>query len=395
MPDREVVVLSGVRTAVGTYGGTLKDQPLVDMAAKVVQEAVLRAKVEPAEVGQVVFGNVIHTDPRDMYLARYAGIRGGLPIETPAFTLNRLCGSGLQAIVSAAQWIMLGDADTTVAGGAEAMSRVPYWLPGLRWGQRMNDGLAVDALIGGLQDPFDSCHMGITGENVAKRWEISREDQDQLALESHQRAAKAISEGRFKEQIMPLEIKQRKKTLTFDTDEHVRAEATIEDMARLKPVFDPQGTVTAGNSSGINDGAAAVVLMERSLAESRGLRPMARLVSYAVAGVEPEVMGIGPVPAIRECLGKCNLTVGDMDVIELNEAFAAQALAVIREHDLPLEKTNPNGSGISLGHPVGATGCIITIKALYELQRIGGRYALVSMCIGGGQGIAAVFERLG
>ena len=395
MPDREVVVLSGVRTAVGTYGGTLKDQPLVDLAAKVVKEAVQRSKVEPAEVGQVVFGNVIHTDPRDMYLARYAGIRGGLPIETPAFTLNRLCGSGLQAIVSASQWIMLGDADTAVAGGAEAMSRVPYWLPGLRWGQRMNDGVAVDALIGGLQDPFDSCHMGITGENVAKRWKISREDQDALAVESHKRAASAIAEGCFKEQILPLEIKQRKKTFIFDTDEHVRSDVTLEDMTRLKPAFDPEGSVTAGNASGINDGAAAVVLMDRGLAESRGLQPMARLVSYAVAGVEPAVMGIGPVPAIRECLGKCGLTVADMDVIELNEAFAAQALAVIREHDLPLEKTNPNGSGISLGHPVGATGCIITIKALYELQRTGGRYALISMCIGGGQGIAAVFERLG
>ena len=395
MPDREVVVLSGVRTAVGTYGGTLKDQPLVDLAAKVVKEAVQRSKVEPAEVGQVVFGNVIHTDPRDMYLARYAGIRGGLPIETPAFTLNRLCGSGLQAIVSASQWIMLGDADTAVAGGAEAMSRVPYWLPGLRWGQRMNDGVAVDALIGGLQDPFDSCHMGITGENVAKRWKISREDQDALAVESHKRAASAIAEGCFKEQILPLEIKQRKKTFIFDTDEHVRSDVTLEDMTRLKPAFDPEGSVTAGNASGINDGAAAVVLMDRGLAESRGFQPMARLVSYAVAGVEPAVMGIGPVPAIRECLGKCGLTVSDMDVIELNEAFAAQALAVIREHDLPLEKTNPNGSGISLGHPVGATGCIITIKALYELQRTGGRYALISMCIGGGQGIAAVFERLG
>ena len=395
MPDREVVVLSGVRTAVGTYGGTLKDQPLVDLAAKVVKEAVQRSKVEPAEVGQVVFGNVIHTDPRDMYLARYAGIRGGLPIETPAFTLNRLCGSGLQAIVSASQWIMLGDADTAVAGGAEAMSRVPYWLPGLRWGQRMNDGVAVDALIGGLQDPFDSCHMGITGENVAKRWKISREDQDALAVERHKRAASAIAEGCFKEQILPLEIKQRKKTFIFDTDEHVRSDVTLEDMTRLKPAFDPEGSVTAGNASGINDGAAAVVLMDRGLAESRGFQPMARLVSYAVAGVEPAVMGIGPVPAIRECLGKCGLTVSDMDVIELNEAFAAQALAVIREHDLPLEKTNPNGSGISLGHPVGATGCIITIKALYELQRTGGRYALISMCIGGGQGIAAVFERLG
>ena len=394
MQNREVVVVSGVRTAVGTYGGTLKDQPLVDLAAGVVKEAVKRAQVQPSEVRQVVFGNVIHTDPRDMYLARYAGIRGGLPIETPAFTLNRLCGSGLQAIVSASQWILLGDANAAVAGGAEMMSRVPYWLPGLRWGQRMNDGVAMDALIGGLQDPFDSCHMGITAENIAERWKITREEQDALAFESHRRAAAAISAGRFRDQILPWEIKLRKKTIIFDTDEHVRADVKPEDLAKLKPAFNPEGSVTAGNASGINDGAAAVVLMERGEAEKQGMNPMARLLGYSVAGVEPEIMGIGPVPAIGQCLEKTGLSVDDLDVIELNEAFAAQALAVIREVGLPMEKTNPNGSGIALGHPVGATGCIITVKALYELERVQGRYALISMCIGGGQGIAAIFERL-
>lgn len=392
--NREVVVLSGARTAVGTYGGTLKDQSLVDLAAGVLREAVRRSGVEPADIGHVVFGNVIHTDTRDMYLARYAGIRGGLPIETPAFTLNRLCGSGLQAIISASQVILLGDANAAVAGGAEMMSRVPYWLPGMRWGQRMNDAVATDALIGGLQDPFDSCHMGITAENIAERWKITREEQDMLALESHRRAAAAIADDRFKEQILPLEIKQRRKTIVFDTDEHVRPEVNLEDLFKLRPAFNPEGSVTAGNASGINDGAAAVVLMDRGVAESKGFQPLARLVSYAVAGVEPEIMGIGPVPAVQKCLEKTGLLVEDMDVIELNEAFAAQALAVIRDLGLPREKTNPNGSGISLGHPVGATGCIITIKALYELERVKGRYALVSMCIGGGQGIAAVFERL-
>ena len=393
MPDREVVVLSGVRTAVGTYGGTLKDQPLVDMAAKVVQEAVQRAKVEPAEVGQVVFGNVIHTDPRDMYLARYAGIRGGLPIETPAFTLNRLCGSGLQAIVSAAQWIMLGDADTTVAGGAEAMSRVPYWLPGLRWGQRMNDGVAVDALIGGLQDPFDSCHMGITGENVAKRWEISREDQDQLALESHQRAAKAISEGRFKEQIMPLEIKQSKKTLTFDTDEHVRAEATIEDMARLKPVFDPEGTVTAGNSSGINDGAAALLLTSLKEVEKKSIKPLAKIVSWASVGVDPSLMGLGPIDAVRLAAKKAKWKLDEIDLFEINEAFAAQSIAVLKTLGVPEEKVNVNGGAIAIGHPIGASGTRILVTLIHEMIKRDVKKGLATLCIGGGMGISICVER--
>jgi acetyl-CoA C-acetyltransferase len=392
--EREVVVLSGVRTAIGSYGGGLKDQPPTELAAAMVREAVARAGVEPRDVGHVVFGNVIHTDPHDMYLARVAGVKGGLPIETPALTLNRLCGSGLQAIVSAAQVIKLGDADAAVAGGAECMSRSPYWAPAMRWGARMNDATMIDIMVGALSDPFDDCHMGITAENVAKRWEISREDQDALAVESHKRAASAISSGFFKEQILPIEVKVKGGTTLFETDESVRADASLEKLAKLRPVFDKSGTVTAGNASSINDAAAAVVLMERRAAEARGLKPMARLVGYAHAGVEPKYMGIGPVPAVRSLLAKTGLSIKDIDVFEVNEAFAAQALAVLRDLDLPLERTNPNGSGISLGHPIGATGCILTVKALYELQRIGGRYALVTMCIGGGQGIATLFERV-
>ena len=391
---REVAVLSGVRTAIGKYGGGLKDQPPTGLAALVVREAVKRAGVEPGDVGHAVFGNVIHTDARDAYLARVAAIEGGLPIETPALTLNRLCGSGLQAIVSAAQLIVLGDADAAVAGGAESMSRSQYWLPSLRWGQRMNDTQVIDSMVATLADPFDGCHMGVTAENVAEKWGISRQDQDQLAVESHRRAGQAIKDGVFRDKIVPVEVKTRGGTTLIDTDEHVRPDATLEDMAKLKPVFDRNGTVTAGNASGVNDAAAAVVLMERQAAEAKGLKPWARLVDYAYAGVEPKYMGIGPVPAVRKLLDKTGLRVEDLDVIELNEAFAAQALAVIRDLDLPLDKTNPHGSGISLGHPVAATGSILAVKALYELERINGRYALVTMCIGGGQGIAAIFERL-
>jgi acetyl-CoA C-acetyltransferase len=391
---REVVVLSGVRTAIGTYGGGLKDQPPTELAAAVVREAVARAGIKPNEVGHVVFGNVIHTDPHDMYLARVAGIKGGLPVETPALTLNRLCGSGLQAIVSAAQAIMLGDTDAAVAGGAECMSRSPYWAPAMRWGARMNDAKMLDAMVGALSDPFDDCHMGVTAENVAKRWEIGREDQDALAVESHQRAARAIGNGYFKEQILPIEVKVKGGTTLFDTDESVRGDTSIEKLAKLRPVFDKSGTVTAGNASSISDAAAAVVLMERRAAEARGYKPLGRLVAYAHAGVEPKYMGIGPVPAVRSLLAKTGLSIKDIDVFEVNEAFAAQALAVARDLELPPAKTNPNGSGISLGHPIGATGCILTVKALYELQRTGGRYALVTMCIGGGQGIAAIFEKL-
>jgi acetyl-CoA C-acetyltransferase len=392
--SREVVVLSGVRTAIGTFGGGLKDIPPSELAAQVVREAVARAGVEPQEIGHVVFGNVIHTDVHDHYLARVAGVKGGIPVETPALTLNRLCGSGLQAIVSAAQAILLGDVDAAVAGGAENMSRSPYLSTTMRWGARMNDAKLVDVMVGALSDPFDDCHMGITAENVAKRWEISREDQDALAVESHQRATAATDAGRFKDQIMPVEVKVKGGTAMFETDENVRRDASVDKMAKLRPVFDKSGTVTAGNASSINDAAAAVVLMERKAAEARGYKPLGRLVAYTHAGVEPKYMGIGPVPAVRKLFERTGLTVNDIDVFEVNEAFAAQALAVCRDLELPADKVNPNGSGISLGHPIGATGAILTVKALYELQRTGGRYALVTMCIGGGQGIAALFERI-
>jgi acetyl-CoA C-acetyltransferase len=386
-------VVSGARTPIGGYGGSLKDIPPSDLAAHCVREAVRRAGVEPESVGHVVFGNVIHTDAHDHYLARVAGVKGGLPFETPALTLNRLCGSGLQAIITAAQAIMLGDADVTVAGGAENMSRSPYLSPAMRWGARMNDTTLLDVMVAALSDPFDDCHMGVTAENVAKKWNVSREDQDKLAVESHRRAASAIEKGHFKEQIAPVEIKVKRETLAFAVDETVRADSTVEKLSTLKPVFDKEGTVTAGNASSINDAAAAVVLMERSLAKQRGLRPLGRLAAYSYAGVEPKYMGMGPVPAVQSVLKKTGLSLDDFDVIELNEAFAAQALAVARELKSPADRTNPNGSGISLGHPIGATGCILAIKALYELRRTGGKRALVTMCIGGGQGIAAVFER--
>jgi acetyl-CoA C-acetyltransferase len=329
-----------------------------------------------------------------MYLASVAAINGGLPHETPALTLNRLCGSGLQAIVSAAQTIAMGDTTVAIGGGAEVMSRSAYWLPSARWGQRMGDGKLIDAMVGALSDPFDDCHMGITAENVAAKWGISRQAQDELALQSHQRAATAIKAGYFKEQILPIESKVKGQTVVFDTDELVKGDTTLEKLAKLRPAFKGEGTVTAGNASGINDAAAAVVLMEAGEAQQRGLHPLGRLVAYAHAGVDPKYMGIGPVPAVRHVLERARLTIKDMDVIELNEAFAAQALAVMQELDLPLDRTNPNGSGISLGHPIGATGCILTVKALYELRRIAGKYALVTMCIGGGQGIAAIFEAM-
>ena len=392
--NKEIVVLSAVRTAIGTYGGSLAGTPPTELAATCVKAAVERAGIEPADVGHAAFGNVIHTEPKDMYLSRVAAVKGGLPVETPAVTVNRLCGSGLQAVVSAAQLLLLGDAECAVAGGAECMSRGQYWLPGLRFGQRMGDGQVVDAMVGALTDPFDDCHMGITAENVAAKWGISREDQDALAVESQTRAAHAIEAGYFKDQIVPVEVRVKRDTVAFDTDEHVRANTTMESLAKLRPVFQKDGSVTAGNASGINDAAAAIVLMDRAAAEKKGLEPMARLVGYGFAGVEPKYMGIGPVPATRKLLERLNLSVDDIDVFEVNEAFAAQALAVAKDLGLPPEKTNPNGSGISLGHPIGATGCVITVKALHELQRTGGRYALVTMCIGGGQGIAAVFEKL-
>ncbi|AIO67191.1 beta-ketothiolase BktB [Burkholderia oklahomensis] len=393
--QREVVVVSGVRTAIGDFGGSLKDFAPTELGARVVREVLARAQVSGDEVGHVVFGNVVHTEPKDMYLARVAAIDGGVAQHAPALTLNRLCGSGLQAIVSAAQSVLLGDADIAVAGGAENMSRAPYSMPAARFGQRMGDARLVDMMIGALNDPFQSIHMGVTAENVAAKYGITREAQDALALESHRRASHATKSGYFKEQILPIEIASRKGTVVFDADEHVRHDASPDDFSKLKAVFVKEnGTVTAGNASGINDAAAAVVLMERGAAEKRGAKPLARLVSYAHAGVDPAYMGIGPVPATRKALERAGITVADLDVIEANEAFAAQACAVANELGFDPAKVNPNGSGISLGHPIGATGALITVKALYELQRIGGRYALVTMCIGGGQGIAAVFERL-
>ncbi len=391
----DVFVLSGVRTPIGKYGGGLASVPPCDLAAMVVREAVSRSGVDPVDVGHVVFGNVIHTETRDMYLSRVAAVNAGLEIGTPALTVNRLCGSGLQAIVSAAQAIMLGDCQVAVAGGAESMSRAPYWLPTMRWGQRMGEGVAVDAVTGALSDPWDGCHMGVTAENVATDFHVSRADQDELAAESHRRAAAAQAAGYFTEQILPVQIAgKRGKTTVVDTDEHVRPEVSLEDMARLRPAFAKDGTVTAGNASGLNDAASAVVLASESFVRGSGRVPIGKLVGYAHAGVEPRIMGMGPVPAVRILLDRTGIKVDEIDVFEVNEAFAAQALAVVRELGLPLERTNPNGSGISLGHPVAATGAILTVKSLYELRRTGGRYALVTMCIGGGQGIAAIFERV-
>ncbi|WP_322106448.1 beta-ketothiolase BktB [Paraburkholderia sp. J41] len=393
--QREVVVAAGVRTAIGDFGGSLKDFSPTELGARVVREVLSRASVEGDAVGHVVFGNVVHTEPKDMYLARVAALDGGVAQHAPALTVNRLCGSGLQAIVSAAQTILLGDADIAIGGGAENMSRAPYTMPAARFGQRMGDAPLVDMMLGALHDPFQKIHMGVTAENVAKKFGITREAQDALALESHRRAARAIAEGRFKAQILPVAIKSKKGETLFDTDEHVRHDAGADDFSKLRPVFAKEnGTVTAGNASGINDAAAAVLLMSAETARARGVKPLARLVSYAHAGVDPAYMGIGPVPATQKALARAGIAVADLDVIEANEAFAAQACAVTQELGLDPAKVNPNGSGISLGHPIGATGALITVKALYELQRVGGRYALVTMCIGGGQGIAAVFERI-
>jgi acetyl-CoA C-acetyltransferase len=392
--QREVMVVSGVRTAIGDFGGSLKDMAPTALASQVVREALERAEVSGTEVGHVVFGNVIHTEPKDMYMARVAALNAGVTQDAPALTVNRLCGSGLQAIVSAAQSILLGDSDIAVGGGAESMSRAPYMAQGMRWGARMGDATMIDMMVAALHDPFDNIHMGETAENLAESHQITRGEQDELAVESHRRAAHAIAEGRFKSQILPITQKTRKGETVFDTDEHVRADASAADLAKLRPVFRKDGTVTAGNASGINDAAAAVALMEAATAAKRGAKPLGRLVAYAHAGVDPKVMGIGPVPATRAALARAGLDLSDIDVIESNEAFAAQACAVAKDLGFNPEKTNPNGSGISLGHPVGATGTILTVKALYELARTGGRYALVTMCIGGGQGIAAIFERV-
>ena len=392
--SREVVVVSGVRTAIGTFGGSLKDKPPTELGALVVRESLARAGVDGADVGHVVFGHVVNTEPRDMYLSRVAAIDGGCAQGTPAFNVNRLCGSGLQAIISASQAILLGDCDVAIGAGAEVMSRAPYASLATRFGARMGDTKMIDMMVGALHDPFHTIHMGVTAENIAAKWGISRDEQDALAAQSHQRAQAATEAGYFKDQIVPVVSKGRKGDVVFDVDEHFRSNCTIDDMAKLKPVFlKENGTVTAGNASGINDAAAAVVLMEAQTAKARGLAPMARLVGYAHAGVDPKYMGIGPVPATRLALKRAGLTIADIDVIEANEAFAAQACAVSRDLGLDPAKVNPNGSGISLGHPIGATGALITVKALHELQRVQGRYALVTMCIGGGQGIAAIFER--
>ena len=394
MPQPEVFVVNAVRTAIGSFGGSLKEVALTALATGVVRSVLARSGIGAEHVDSLVMGNVIPTEPRDAYLSRIAAMDAGIRKEAGAFNVNRLCGSGLQAIICAAQAIMLGDAELAIGAGAESMSRGAYLLPSQRWGARMGNAEVLDYMMSALHDPFQAIHMGITAENVAARYKISREMQDQLALQSQQRAARAIAEGRFRSQIVPVEIKTRKGVAVFETDEHVRIDATLESLAKLKPAFKPDGVVTAGNASGINDGASAVLLASAAKVKALNLKPLARLVAYGSAGVEPAYMGIGPVPATRLALDRAGLKVEDLDVIESNEAFAAQACAVAQELHFDPAKVNPNGSGISLGHPVGATGAIITTKALYELQRSGGRYALVTMCIGGGQGIAAIFERV-
>jgi len=389
----DIVILSAARTAIGTFGGRLAGTPPIALGAVVAKAALERAGVEGGQIGHVVFGHVINTEPRDMYLSRVAAMEAGIPDTTAAMNVNRLCGSGAQAIVSAVQSLMLGDADFALAGGAENMSRSPFIIPDQRWGAKMGDIRTLDMMLGALNCPFGTGHMGVTAENVSGEHDISREAQDAFAMESQERAAKAIGDGRFAQQIVPVEVKVKRDTVAFDTDEHPK-QTSLEKLAALKPVFKKDGTVTAGNASGINDGAAALVFARASAAESAGLKPRARVLGYAHAGVRPEVMGIGPVPAVRKLMEKTGLSAGDFDVIESNEAFAAQALAVNKELGLDAAKVNPNGGAIALGHPVGATGAILTVKALYELERTGGTRALITMCIGGGQGIALAIERV-
>jgi len=392
MSNKEVVVVSGTRTAIGDYGMSLKDVPATKLGTVAIKEAIARSKVDPASIGHVVMGSVIHGEARDMYLSRVAAVDAGVPVGTPCLTVNRLCGSGLQAIVSAAQHILLGDTDTVVAGGAESMSSAAYFLPSGRWGQRMGDANVVDAMTAALHDPFGHGHMGVTAENIAAKYGFTRQQQDEYAIESHKRAAKAMESGYFQSQIVPIELKTRKGVEQFTADEHVRKDANMADLGRLKTVFKKDGTVTAGNASGINDAGAAIVMMEAKAAKNQ--KPLARLVAYAHAGVEPQVMGLGPIPAVKRVFEKSGLKPADMDVIESNEAFAVQAMAVTKDLGLDPAKVNPNGGAVALGHPIGATGCILTVKALYELERTKKRYALVTMCIGGGQGIAAIFERI-
>lgn len=393
MNTPEVFVVSAARTAIGTFGGSLKDTPLADLATTAVKAALERSGVDPAQIGHLVMGNVIPTEPSDAYISRVAAMNAGIPQETPAYNVNRLCGSGLQAIISAAQTLLLGETDIAIGAGAESMSRGPYLMPSARWGSRMGNVQAIDYTLGILHDPFHGIHMGITAENVAERNGITREMQDALSLEDQRRAAFAIANGYFSDQIAAVQVRDRNETKLFSVDEHPRV-TSLEKLAQMKPAFKKGGSVTAGNASGLNDGAAALVMATVSVVQSSNLRPLARLVSYAHAGVEPLLMGLGPIPATQLALKRAGLTVNDLDVIEANIAFAAQACAVSQALDLDPVKVNPNGSGISLGHPVGATGAIITTKAIHELHRMGGRYALVTMCIGGGQGIAAIFERV-
>ena len=393
MHASDIFILSARRTAIGTFGGSLKDVPLCDLASTAVKAALQSSQVDPERIGHVVMGNVIPTEPQDAYLARVAAMNAGIPKETPAYNVNRLCGSGLQAIISAAHTLMLGDAEFAIGGGAEAMSRGPYLMPAARWGARMGDTQMLDYMLGILHDPFHGIHMGITAENIAQRNNISRQTQDALALEDQQRAAQAIARGYFDSQIAAVEVRSRKGSVLFQHDEHPRA-TTLEQLAQMKPAFKKDGSVTAGNASGLNDGAAALVLATGAAVQAGNLAPMARLVAYAHAGVEPELMGLGPIPATRLALKRAGLKIEDMDVIEANIAFAAQACAVMQELGMDPAKVNPNGSGIALGHPVGATGAIIATKAIHELHRIKGRYALATMCIGGGQGIAVIFERV-
>ena len=389
----EVVITAAARTAVGRYGGSLKDQPPTELGALATRTALERSGIEAEQVDQVVFGNVIHSAPEDMYMARVVAMKAGIPQEVPAFTVNRLCGTGVQAIVSAAQSIATGDAEVAVAGGAESMSRGPYWMPDARWGARMGETKMVDPVVGGLTDPFNHIHMGVTAENLAESHSISRSEQDEFSVESHQRAARAQEEGRFDEEIVPVELKSKKGTSEFTRDEHVRPEATVETMGKLKPVFKPDGTVTAGNASGMNDAGAAVVLMSAEAAERTGAPVLGRILSYAYCGVDPKIMGIGPVPAVRKALDRAGKSIDDIDVIELNEAFAAQSLAVIKDLGLDREKVNPNGGAIALGHPIAATGAVITTKILYEMERKDQDLGLVTLCIGGGQGIAMLISR--
>lgn len=390
----DVYILSGQRTAIGDYGKALKDIAPTKLGEIAIRAALAKSGVEAADVGHVVFGHVIHTEPKDAYISRVAAVNAGIPVETPAFTVNRLCGSGLQAIVSAAQTILLGDASIAVAGGAESMSRGGYLLPSERWGARLGDGKVIDMVVGALHDPFGHGHMGITAETVAAQYGLSREEQDAFAAESHRRAAAAQAAGYFATQITPVELPSRKGVTIFDTDEHVRGDTTAESLSGLKAVFQKDGTVTAGNASPLNDAGAAVVLASGEEVTKRGLKPLARIVAYGHAGVDPQVMGLGPIPATRNALRKAGLTVADLDVIESNEAFSSQACAVTRDLGLDPAKVNPNGGAVALGHPIGASGAIILIKTIYELQRTGGRYGLATMCIGGGQGIAVIVERV-